>query len=527
MILHKGISQKANGNYLFRLSINKQLQPYFNRIEFKKTYDINKYLDLKDILNNVSKIKTQYQSIKDKVYMRALSDTEIQDLVDKFLTNNLNEDYEYRANGSLSGSFFCNIDNTKNKTPIEQTISQLEILLFDCKEQLTDVNSNFMYNIADELLQTINLNFNDIDEQSKKEFIFSLRQTNIAFMEEQIKRTKGISKAVRINKKHIEETKQDTTSSKISIDQAIKNYLDYYKKTHKTTAQTFQEKEKALEYFLQTMNYLHIIYIDDLKRSDIDIFVNIYLRDKPKQSTSYLRELTLIKIIKGIDNEEYEELSKISLNTVNKYYQHVNGFCNYLFDDGLITKKINQVNIGQELSNREEFTKDEIILIGNKLKEQNQLLNELFIVYAYSGLRTNELWQSTIQVDTNTKIVYFDVKGTKTASSIRKVPLHNKLLELNITNEWLNKLKRSYTKHTYLTRKLNELIREAIADNKAKTLYSTRHFFITELLKSGVDKIAIDKIVGHSDKKDLTVNTYGNNAFDLKVLKEAINSLEG
>ena len=225
MILHKGISQKNNGNYLFRLSINKQLQSYFNRVEFKKTYDITKYLNLKDILNNVSEIKSQYESIKDKVYMKVLGNTEIQDLVDKFLTDNLNEDYEYRVNGSFSGSFFCGIDDTSNKTPTEQTISQLGMLLFDYKEELTNVNSNSMYNIADELLQTINLNLNDIDEQSKKEFLYLLRQTNIAFMEEQIKRTKGISKAARINKKHIEETNQDTTSSKLSIEKAINDYL--------------------------------------------------------------------------------------------------------------------------------------------------------------------------------------------------------------------------------------------------------------------------------------------------------------
>ena len=140
MILHKGISQKNNGNYLFRLSINKQLQSYFNRVEFKKTYDITKYLNLKDILNNVSEIKSQYESIKDKVYMKVLGNTEIQDLVDKFLTDNLNEDYEYRVNGSFSGSFFCGIDDTSNKTPTEQTISQLEMLLFDYKEELTNVN---------------------------------------------------------------------------------------------------------------------------------------------------------------------------------------------------------------------------------------------------------------------------------------------------------------------------------------------------------------------------------------------------
>ena len=128
MSLHKGITQKNNGNYSFRFAISKRLQPYFNRVEFKKTYDITKHLNFKEILNNVNNIKFQYEVIKDKIFMRTLSDTEIQDLVNEFIVNNLNEDYECRINGSYSGSFYSGHDTQSNKFPHEQVTNHLELL---------------------------------------------------------------------------------------------------------------------------------------------------------------------------------------------------------------------------------------------------------------------------------------------------------------------------------------------------------------------------------------------------------------
>ncbi len=250
MTLHKGITKKENGNYVFRLSINKRLQPYFQRVEFKKTYAITKYLNFKEILNNVNNIKLQYEFIREKVFMRVLSDTEIQSLVNEFLVNNLNEDYECRINGSFSGSFYCDYDERSSQTPKEQTINHLELLISEAKEALTEINNKSMINIANELLETLNINIDELDRNSRNEFIYSLKQANINFLEEQLKRTKGISKAVNISKVKKENSTTDkATSSNLTIKQAIEDYLTYYKNNNSVTNTTMNEKEKALEYF--------------------------------------------------------------------------------------------------------------------------------------------------------------------------------------------------------------------------------------------------------------------------------------
>lgn len=49
-----------------------------------------------------------------------------------------------------------------------------------------------------------------------------------------------------------------------------------------------------------------------------------------------------------IDKNEIKEDEKIKPNSINKYYQRINGFINFLFTDGFIDKNIAQVKITQE-----------------------------------------------------------------------------------------------------------------------------------------------------------------------------------
>lgn len=168
------------------------------------------------------------------------------------------------------------------------------------------------------------------------------------------------------------------------------------------------------------------------------------------------------------------------------------------------------------------FYNEDIKNINVKLKDT--LLFELFNVYIYTGLRMQELWQSTIKTEIDTNIIYFDVAGTKTKESNRKVPMHSELIKLRITQDWLLTLKSSYKNNKSTSRKINTIIKDVVNDKK-KTLYSARHFFTTELLKADVGKSKIDKLVGHSDKKDLTTNTYGRSAFTLEILKIEIEKI--
>lgn len=95
--------------------------------------------------------------------------------------------------------------------------------------------------------------------------------------------------------------------------------------------------------------------------------------------------------------------------------------------------------------------------------------------------------------------------------------MHSELIKLGISQDWLSTLKALIKIiNTYLWKLYYH---KGSYYNLEKNTLSARHFFTTELLKADVGKSKFDKLVGHSDKKDLTTNTYGRNAFTLEILK--------
>ncbi len=62
--------------------------------------------------------------------------------------------------------------------------------------------------------------------------------------------------------------------------------------------------------------------------------------------------------------------------------------------------------------------------------------------------------------------------------------------------------------------------------NDKQTLYSTRHWFVTELLRNDISENIIDVLVGHSNQKNLNKTTYGRDAFTISILKNAVESLK-
>ena len=120
MTLHKqhlisntaGLSIKPNGNYLFRFVISDKLKSFFNRFEFKKTYKQDFYV--LDIIKDVEQIKAQYKHIKKVLLSNELSKDKKQELINKFLSDNLNKDYEVAVIDLNNDSIQNKISVTKN-----------------------------------------------------------------------------------------------------------------------------------------------------------------------------------------------------------------------------------------------------------------------------------------------------------------------------------------------------------------------------------------------------------------------------
>lgn len=503
MTLHKqhlinntnGLSIKPNGNYLFRFVISDNLKKLFNRFEFKKTYKQELYI--LDIIKDIEHIKTQYNHIKKVSLKNELSEDKIQGLINRFLSDNLNKDYELKV-----------ID--LNNSTIQNKISYTKDNLSNTEDTLNDT--------ASDLLNSLGLNINSLDENVKRNLILKLKQVQIKLFNQIIYIDNTPLKA----KRKVESNDLSINEPKIiSVNTAIEMYQKYYEDTASTSSKTYFEKVNALEYFKAVVG--SHTSVKSLKKSDIDRFVYKYLQNKPKANLPKYKDLDTKTIIKLIDNNEVQEDEKIKPNSVNKYYQHINGFINFLFTDGLIDKNIAQVKITQELQNRDTLNSQDVINITNHLKAlNNKIYYEMFMVYLLTGLRSNELWQSDIiELD---NVLTFNVSGTKTKEAKRVIPIHSSLISLEITKNWLDELKLTFNNCRYITRKLNDEIKPFLNDKQ--TLYSTRHWFVTELLRNDISENIIDVLVGHSNQKNLNKSTYGRDAFTINILKDAIESLQ-
>lgn len=503
MTLHKqhlisnisGLSIKPNGNYLFRFVISDKLKSFFNRFEFKKTYKQDFYI--LDIIKDIEHIKTQYKHIKKVLLTTELSKDKIQELINKFLSDNLNKDYELNILDFNNSAIQNKISDTKNN------LTHTEDILKDT---------------AKDLLSSINIDINALDNDKKKNLLCKLKQVQLNLFNQVLHLDNTPTKAKRkilSNGITIEEPKV------ISLNVAIEMYQKYYEDTTTTSSKTYFEKINALEYFKAVVGSHTSVKL--LKKSDIDRFVYKYLQNKPKANLPKYKDIDTLTIIKMIDKNEILEDEKIKLNSVNKYYQHINGFINYLFTDGLIDKNIAQVKMTQELQNRDTLDTQDVTNITNHLKGLSNKINyQLFMVYLLTGLRSNELWQSEIiELD---NILTFNVSGTKTKEAKRTIPIHSNLIDLNVNKNWLDELKLTYNNCRYITRKLNDEIKPFLNDKQ--TLYSTRHWFVTELLRNDISENIIDVLVGHSNQKNLNKSTYGRNAFTVSILKDAIESLK-
>ncbi len=125
-------------------------------------------------------------------------------------------------------------------------------------------------------------------------------------------------------------------------------------------------------------------------------------------------------------------------------------------------------------------------------------VRDILYCFAYSGLRTSELWKSKLKYDKDNSIWYFDLTNKslklKTLSSYRVVPLHKYLVDLAIPDR-LNESLKQY-KQDFIQKRFNNVFK--ITDLDKKVMYSLRHTLAAQLKYLKVDSLVISEILGHS-----------------------------
>lgn len=324
----------------------------------------------------------------------------------------------------------------------------------------------------------------------------------------------------------------------------LKSILEATQATREQQEERIKEYNTAIDTLERKSRNIQPEYNISLKWSDLEIkFVEAKRKaGKVGKSTYKAYESTFNKLneffkrkkLDSLTIEDYEDFRdylrkkyKLKNKTINNHMIYVNTFLEFGVNRQLI--KFNPVkaleSLKEEKVEKENYTDKDIQNILNYSYEKN--VKTFFKIAMYSGMRLHEIHNLTnedIKKDSE-DIYYFDIKKSKTSSGIRKVPIHEKILDEVLETDFpLFKEKTTDAVQKILNRQLNKVIEK----NSTKTFHTFRATFIEKAVNNFPEKIvAVQEIVGHSksEKDKLTLDTYAK-GFSLKLKKEIVDSVD-
>lgn len=153
---------------------------------------------------------------------------------------------------------------------------------------------------------------------------------------------------------------------------------------------------------------------------------------------------------------------------------------------------------------RRTFTYPEV----STLFSSSDPVHKAILIAIYSGMRPGELLSLSVdEIDLDNQMLY--IHGSKTKSGkFRHIPIHPAILSI-ITE--LYEIARKFDQRLILTNRLgHKLVYQYYHQELSRlghTPHDTRHTFITFARKSGLDQLAVKRIIGHS-VSDITESIY-------------------
>jgi len=301
-----------------------------------------------------------------------------------------------------------------------------------------------------------------------------------------------------------------------------------------------KQKVKAIENVpTLTFENLQIKFIE-FKKSTKKVgqgSINAYLT-----TFKYLIEFFNDKPIEQLKLEDYEKFQKfltdkkLSPRSINKHISYLKNFLDFAVKRKLVSeneaKNIEMLDEKKQKMARRNTIRnynDEEIRTLLTYNFDKSIYMQIFYLLAYTGMRISEVYnlsQDNIKLDQKSGIYYFDIQNSKTLSGIRKIPIYQKLLDMNLHinfpkfNGSENAFKKSVRRRLY----------KALPNAKEnlQNVHTLRATFIERAIAQNPDKVHIvQEIVGHAKNHNdhVTIDIYSK-GYDLKIKKEIIDSID-
>ena len=264
--------------------------------------------------------------------------------------------------------------------------------------------------------------------------------------------------------------------------------------------------------------------------------------DKVKESTYKAYKSTFNKLIKhfykkeivDISIEDYEEFReylakeyKLENTTINNHMNYIINFLDFAVSRKLIPENnLRGLESLKEVEpDKENFTDEDIKnILAYKYDEPR--VENFFLIAMYSGMRQEDIHRiENENIREEEGIFFIDILDAKTKNGVRKVPIHEDILDKVLKMDFpLFKKKTIGAVQKVLNRRLYKVIDK----DSTKSFHTFRAKFIEKAVNAHPDKIAVvQEVVGHSknEKDKLTIDTYAK-GFNLSLKVEIVNSVK-
>jgi integrase len=145
-----------------------------------------------------------------------------------------------------------------------------------------------------------------------------------------------------------------------------------------------------------------------------------------------------------------------------------------------------------------------------------------------TGLRVSEI-SNIKKKDIKNNII--SITDSKTKSGIRQIPIHSIIQDLEVFKNMKNLKEEDFIFYggktsDSISKKLNRKIKNFTNDNPNKTLHSFRGNFVSLLYKNKTFIPILKKLVGHTQKQDVTFYVYNKDFVDIEELIKAIENID-
>jgi integrase len=200
--------------------------------------------------------------------------------------------------------------------------------------------------------------------------------------------------------------------------------------------------------------------------------------------------------ILSIDTKKYQQ------NTLYGITKNLNKFLNFLFEyDYIPYFKLNKdLKFKPEEKEITIFSKDDIKLMFDNLKDKNTNFKLAFYFLFYTGLRPSDIVdikRGDIDLE-NSELYYYSIKTKKHF----RTPLNKELItkikplikDLNPNDKIM-----TYKNYDSLTREINKFLRHLSIKNTGYNARTFRKTFISLAYENNVDYVTTSELVGHSN----------------------------